>query len=149
MPKKKGIKRLIIPIILVLLFFTVDYYKTHTGDPAPAGNGSGQQLAQAYREKKKDLQVQGEGIVIKLLADDLEGSRHQKFLVRVSADQTILIAHNIDLAPRINDLKKGDKVAFAGVYEYQKKGGVVHWTHHNPTNRSPEGWIRHNDRIYR
>ena len=60
------------------------------------------------------------------------GGRHQKFLVRLSPDHTILIAHNIDLAPRINALREGDDIQFSGEYVWNEKGGVIHWTHRDP-----------------
>lgn len=86
--------------------------------------------------------------VFKLLNDDLEGSRHQRFLIKLSGGQTILIAHNIDLAARIDDLKKGDIVSINGEYEWNNKGGVIHWTHHDPAKRHSDGWIEHNGRRY-
>ena len=68
-------------------------------------------LQNAYNNRQSDLQVQGEGVVMKLLRDDLEGSRHQRFTLRFSTGQTLLVAHNIDVAPRINRLRTGDKGA--------------------------------------
>ncbi|QOY51204.1 DUF3465 domain-containing protein [Candidatus Sulfurimonas baltica] len=40
------------------------------------------------------------GDVIRVLSDDNTGSRHQRFIIRLSSGQTLLIAHNIDLAPK-------------------------------------------------
>ncbi|GAA3551541.1 DUF3465 domain-containing protein [Zobellella aerophila] len=105
-------------------------------------------LMAAYRNRQSDLQVEGSGRVVRLLADDNKGSRHQRFLLALPSGQTLLIAHNIDLAPRINGLKVGDTVAFYGEYEWNDKGGVVHWTHHDPRGRHPGGWLKHNDRVY-
>ena len=105
-------------------------------------------LGDAYSHQKSDVQVQGGGTVIKLLSDDNKGSRHQRILIRLGSGQTILIAHNIDLAPRINDLKKNDYLEFYGEYEWNKKGGVIHWTHRDPGNRHAHGWLRHKGRMY-
>ena len=85
---------------------------------------------------------------IKVLRDDNKGSRHQKFLLKVSSNQTILIAHNIDLAPRINSISKGDTIHFNGEYEWSNKGGVVHWTHHDPNKRHVDGWLKHEGKTY-
>lgn len=110
--------------------------------------GSNQQILQAYKTHKSDLQVKGSGKVVKLLRDDNKGSRHQRFILRVNKNQTILIAHNIDLAKRINSLRRGDTVYFYGEYEWSKKGGVVHWTHHDPRARHKNGWLKHKGKIY-
>ncbi|EPW0993940.1 DUF3465 domain-containing protein, partial [Vibrio cholerae] len=64
-------------------------------------------LQQAYQSQQSDLQVQGFGQVAKVLPDDNDGSRHQKFILKLNSGQTLLVAHNIDLAPRIPNLKVG------------------------------------------
>jgi hypothetical protein len=85
---------------------------------------------------------------MKLLSDDNEGLRHQRFLLKLDNGMTLLIIHNIDLAERIADLKAGDAVSFNGEYEWNKKGGLVHWTHHDPQGVHVSGWIKHNGRTY-
>tara|TARA_Y100000588_G_C13479542_1_gene596208 strand:+ start:62 stop:457 length:396 start_codon:yes stop_codon:yes gene_type:complete len=107
-----------------------------------------QQLKQAYQNHQSDLQVQGSGIVSRVLPDDNKGSRHQKFILRLDSRQTLLVAHNIDLAPRIPNLKVGDVVQFYGEYEWNDKGGVIHWTHRDPGNRHAHGWLKHQGKIY-
>lgn len=102
----------------------------------------------AYENRQSDVQVEGSGRVVKVLPDDNEGSRHQKFILELGSGQTILIAHNIDLAPRISGLQEGDSVAFYGEYEWNDKGGVVHWTHHDPQGRHVGGWLKHQGKLY-
>ncbi|WP_050916636.1 DUF3465 domain-containing protein [Vibrio cholerae] len=105
-------------------------------------------LQQAYQSQQSDLQVQGFGQVVKVLPDDNDGSKHQKFILKLNSGQTLLVAHNIDLAPRIPNLKVGDSVEFYGEYEWNKKGGVLHWTHKDPQNRHAHGWLKHNGQVY-
>ncbi len=62
-------------------------------------------------------QMCGSGTVIRLLSDDNKGSRHQRFIIEQASGQTLLIAHNIDLAPKIHSLKKGGIIKFCGEYE--------------------------------
>ena len=105
---------------------------------------SDQILENAYQNRLSNLQVEGSGVVIEILPDDLQGSRHQRFIIRLSSGQTILVSHNIDLAHRIDSLKVGDTVEFFGEYEWNSKGGVVHWTHHDPEGQHVDGWLKHN-----
>ena len=102
----------------------------------------------AYNNRQSDVQVQGQGTVTRVLPDDRDGSRHQRFILELDSGQALLIAHNIDLAPRINGLNKGDTVAFYGEYEWNSKGGVIHWTHNDPNGRHVDGWLKHRGRTY-
>lgn len=105
-------------------------------------------LAKAFSQKLSDIQIQGRGKVVKILPDDRKGRKHQRFILRLGSGQTVLIAHNIDLAPRISSLSVGDIVGFYGEYEWNSKGGVLHWTHHDPQSRHTDGWLEHNNRRY-
>ncbi len=105
-------------------------------------------IKQAFDLQKNNLQVEASGVVIKLLADDQQGARHQRFILQLPYGGTVLVAHNIDLAPRIANLQVGDEVAFNGEYEWNPKGGVIHWTHHDPQGRHEPGWLRHQGKTY-
>ncbi|MBW4532672.1 MAG: DUF3465 domain-containing protein [Pleurocapsa minor HA4230-MV1] len=120
-----------------------------TGSNNYRGTDSNQiSLEQAFAGQKSNIQVQGTGRVIKLLPDDLDGGRHQRFILKLASGQTLLIAHNIDLAPRISLLHLGDLVSFFGEYEWNSQGGVIHWTHRDPNGRHIGGWIKHAGKIY-
>ncbi|NOU35350.1 MAG: DUF3465 domain-containing protein [Kiritimatiellaceae bacterium] len=112
------------------------------------GSGGDAVVASAFANHKSNIQVQGSGQVIKVLSDDNNGSRHQRFIIKLASGQTLLIAHNIDIATRIDSLKVGDTVGFSGEYEWNPQGGVIHWTHHDPQGRHTAGWIKHNGQAY-
>ncbi|MFZ6751006.1 DUF3465 domain-containing protein [Undibacterium sp. Ren11W] len=144
-------------IIVVAAALLVGYEKTYglrkfTASPAHQSSraqaGSADVLQAAFNTQSSGVPVQGEGQVTKLLADDNQGSRHQRFLLTLPSGQTLLVAHNIDLAPKITSLKSGDTVAFNGVYEWNAKGGVVHWTHRAPAGRHAAGWLKHAGQTY-
>lgn len=108
-------------------------------NPAPA----------ATFERDGGKVLQGTGTVTRVLADDDDGSRHQRFILRLPSGQTVLVAHNIDLAPRLEGLAVGDTVEFKGEYVANPQGGVVHWTHRDPQGRHAGGWLKFRGREYR
>ncbi|MBB1381695.1 DUF3465 domain-containing protein [Shewanella sp. SR41-2] len=110
--------------------------------------GSDSALQNAIDNKQSNLQIGGSGYVVKILSDDLKGSRHQRFILKIASGNTLLVAHNIDLASRIDGLNVGDTVEFYGVYEFNNKGGVIHWTHHDPRGQHSGGWLKHNGSVY-
>ena len=105
-------------------------------------------IATAFDARQSGVQVIGTGIVSRILPDDVDGSRHQRFILALTSGRTLLISHNIDLAPRIETLREDDSVSFSGVYEWNDRGGLVHWTHHDPQGEHEPGWLRHDGRVY-
>ena len=107
-----------------------------------------QEIADAFANQQSGLAVSDSGIVDRVLSDDTEGGRHQRFILRLASGQTLLIAHNIDIAPRVSGLSVGDSVEFSGQYEWNDQGGVVHWTHHDPSGQHQAGWLKHGGVTY-
>lgn len=105
-------------------------------------------ISTAVAQHAKKAQVEGVGNVIKILPDDNDGTRHQKFIVMTPDGISLLIAHNIDIADRVENLKRGDTVSFSGEYIWNEKGGVIHWTHHDPGGRHQSGWLKHKGATY-
>ncbi|WP_228778830.1 DUF3465 domain-containing protein [Methylobacter sp. BlB1] len=105
-------------------------------------------LTDAFENQRSNIQVRQAGTIVKILPDDTNGSRHQRFIVRLSSGQSVLIAHNIDLAPKVEGISEGSMISFSGEYEWNNKGGVIHWTHHDPQGQHEGGWLTYNGRRY-
>ena len=146
-------------LIMLVLFITIGFflYGNVTQYRYPELNGSTKLatsnnhdliLKDAFLRQTSNLQAEGEGIISKILPDDTEGDKHQKFIVTLNSGQTLLIAHNIGLAGRIDTIQEGDRIAFNGEYEWNEKGGIIHWTHHDPHGNHAAGWLKHDGHIY-
>ena len=101
-----------------------------------------------FDNEMSDQQVLVLATVQKVLSDDTEGSQHQRFILELDNGQTVLVAHNIDLAPRVPNLQDGDEVEVFGEYEWNNKGGVVHWTHHDPDGDHIDGYVSLNGQVF-
>lgn len=111
-------------------------------------NGGEQIIRKAFESQASNLQVEASGKVIKVLKDDTNAPRHQRFILKLDNGISLLVAHNIDLAKRVENLNVGDVVSFYGEYEWNKQGGVLHWTHHDPQGSHAAGWLQHNGQTY-
>lgn len=124
--------------------------------PKPAQKNSlncnNQAIFQAFSQKNENqkIQVLGCGHVKKVLKDDNDGSRHQKFLITIDGypQISVLVAHNIDLAKRVENIQANTPIRFYGEYIYNEKGGVLHWTHKDPTSRHQDGWLEYDGQKY-
>lgn len=160
MTNKKNLSIAGVIILLIAAYFGLDL-SGHKQNQSPSStipaaqrnettlsNNGVDTVKAAYEQRQSNVQVQGSGRVKAILRDDNDGSRHQKFILILKNGLSILVAHNIDLAPKISNLNKGDIVEFYGEYEYNPKGGVLHWTHHDPQGRHESGWLKHDGQIY-
>lgn len=135
-------------IWLMIAFLVVGYAASKFSPEQAYRQSLPSTVEQAFDKKQSDVQLTVKAQVIKLLPDDLDGNRHQKFIIRTPSGQTILVAHNIDLAPKIPAINVGDNIKIYGEYEWNSKGGIIHWTHHDPAKQHPDGWIEHNNSRY-
>lgn len=132
----------IVLVVLALLYVWV--MQRQAGEVLAGG-----EVEQLFREQRSGAVVEFGARTARVLADDVEGSRHQRFIVELASGHTVLVSHNIDLAPRVESIAPGDEVSVRGQYEWNERGGVVHWTHHDPDGRRPGGWVKHGGRTYR
>lgn len=135
--------------LLVLAGLLAWQYYQQNGGPAavtvtPAG---GSVVQEAYAARQSGLWMETSGRITRLLGDDNDGSRHQRFVLDVGGGHTVMVAHNIDLARRI-PVRVGDSLTLRGRYEWNERGGVIHWTHHDPQGREEGGWIRSGGTTY-
>lgn len=138
-------RRLLTTLAIGLLALAVREFSPRS---PTGGDDAARSIEELYAERARGESVHVEGRVERLLPDDEEGSRHQRFVLTLVSGHTLLVAHNIDLAPRV-PLEIGDLVEVRGDYEWNERGGVVHWTHHDPQARREGGFVRHDGIEYR
>ncbi len=132
-------------VLVVLLSVSV---VVATGMNAPMRTAAAKTVAHSARTREiQPGAMSGCGKVVRILKDDQDGIRHQRFIIRRADGSTLLIAHNIDLAPRV-PVKVDDTIEFCGEYEWNAKGGVIYWTHRCPRNRHFHGWLKHENKYY-
>ncbi len=152
------IKNRLLPIVAVLVLGIYQYLApqddtvtepagTQTGVAETTGAQAGV-VETAYADRRSKVWVEVQGHIARLLADDQEGSSHQRFILELDSGHTVMVAHNIDLAKRV-PLRKNDNIRLSGRYEWNDRGGVIHWTHHDPENRRKGGWIEFNGTVYK
>lgn len=114
----------------------------------PGNNKKGCRLIPVFDKHDTGTWIEASGKVCRLLPDDRDGSHHQRFVLSLGNKQTVLIAHNTDIAERVA-VGLGDRVQFRGMYEWTDLGGLVHWTHHDPLGVEAGGYIKYRSKTYR
>jgi len=146
----KILRKIFLAILIVVGFWLIIQNNKNVFDLSTEQTADeNQSVLNAVHNHLKGVQVRGNGKVSRILSDDNYGDRHQRFILRLDSGHTVLIAHNIDIAPRVKFLERGDVVQFYGEFEWNSKGGVIHWTHHDPNGHHKGGWLKHNSRVYK
>jgi hypothetical protein len=74
-------------------------------------------------------------------------STHEAFDVQSSAGR-LEVVDNVSIAPRC-PVRAGDTIEIRGEMVHDPgRPPVVHWTHHDPGNQHPNGFIRLRGRVY-
>jgi len=137
----------LLPLLIVVGLVVYQYYYADN-EAVDAGLQTGSHaVEQAFAAQRSGLWLETSGRVIRVLKDDNEGARHQKFVLELDDGHSVLVAHNIDLARRI-PAREGLSLTVRGRYEWNERGGVIHWTHHDPDGREQGGWIEVGDVRY-
>lgn len=107
-------------------------------------------IESAFENQEENVPVTVKGTVVRILADehDSVGDDHQRWVIRLSNGQTILIVHNIGVAPRVAGIASGSEVVVRGDYVWNSHGGLIHWTHHDPDGSHENGWILYEGKKY-
>ncbi len=141
---KRAVYALLLLVLGLAAYFGVNSNNAPTVTPLADGVES---IEQVYQQRQSNVWVEVDGVAVKLLPDDNDSSRHQRFILKIDNGRTLLVAHNIDLASRV-PLSVSDNLSLRGRYEWNEKGGVLHWTHHDPSGEIAGGWIEYKGKRY-
>ena len=100
-------------------------------------------LARAYADGRSHVEVQTRGTVVRVLGDRVGPSgEHVGFLIRADdlPRRLVRVEVNEDLTGPVA-VRAGEPVTLRGEYAYDSRGGVIHWTHHDPRHRHPDGFV--------
>ncbi|MGI9205012.1 MAG: DUF3465 domain-containing protein [Woeseiaceae bacterium] len=147
--KREQLRNIVAALLAIaVILFALDEPTSIEDSAAVDGTAAPERQRRQSPELEDGRQARGSGVVVRILSDDNEGSRHQRFILRLASGRTLLVAHNIDLAARVANIEVGDTVEFNGEFESNSQGGVIHWTHHDPQRMHTDGWLRHKGRTY-
>ncbi|MFZ3229727.1 MAG: DUF3465 domain-containing protein [Pseudobdellovibrio sp.] len=138
-------------LVISSLIFSISSFAGQTSvfsvKPNPVSDDAA--LIQAVTSHKQVSFVKAEGLVVSgLLKDDTNGSPHQKFNVKLTSGQVIMIVSNLDMCEKI-PVQVGDVVGAGGQFiPTGKSGGLLHWTHKDPKKIRPDGFIELGGRVF-
>lgn len=109
---------------------------------AQTGCGS---AASMFRKHRSGAWLTISGNVIRLLGDSNGRFKHQRFILGCSDGLTLLIVNDVSIGQRV-PLVRSHKLAVRGQYEWDRQGGLVHFTHH--ADNGAAGWILYGGQVY-
>jgi len=142
------VRNRVLPLVALLALAAYQYFLPEDGRVDGGDSAGVGAVEAAFATQRSGVWLETEGEVARILSDDNEGARHQRFVLELDGGHSVMIAHNIDLAERV-PLARNDRIRLRGRYEWNDRGGVIHWTHHDPDGRGPGGWVELAGETYR
>jgi len=120
-----------------------------SGAASDASNGA---VYDAWRAGRSYVEVTASGSVARVLGTRSGPSGpHEGFLLHLRGSDghglTVRVEDNVDLTGQI-PIREGDDVVVRGEYIYDRRGGIIHYTHRDPRGRHPGGYVKVGDRLY-
>jgi len=107
-----------------------------------------ERLINAFEQGRTGVWVSGHGTVKQLVGDEtVAGERHQRIVVDVGEVFDLIVRHSVEASERV-PVVQGDTIAFQGRYEFNGRGGVLGFTHHDPEEPGGGGWVRYQGNVY-
>jgi len=106
-------------------------------------------IVQDYQSHRSNVEVTADATVVRLLSDRRSSTGvHEQFIIQLTGGQiTVEVEHNISLGTRV-PVSEGDHVVVHGEYIWNAKGGLIHFTHHDPQGTREGGFITDNGKTY-
>lgn len=133
-----------IVIALVLLIALGLVWQSRPGYEVKSGFMA---LDEAHRYRQTGFMAEVDGTVARILMDDKEDRRNQKFTMRLGNGQMVLVIHDQETAGRV-PLSVGDSVLVRGEYVWTETGGTLRHTRRDYSARRLHGWIDHRGERY-
>lgn len=102
--------------------------------------------ARDFRARRNGIWVTVAADVERVLPDEHGRYQHQRFILRCSSGQTLLIVNDITIGTRV-PVVAGAKTIVRGQYIWNALGGLIHFTHHDP-HGGQGGWILYGGKVY-
>jgi len=105
-------------------------------------------LIAAVQSKRNVHYVEGGNLVVtNILPDDNQGLPHQSWEAQLSDGSTITVVYNSNMGDRV-PVEVGMTFSVGGQFIWTKDGGLIHWLHHDPKKKRPDGWVFLEDVVY-
>jgi Protein of unknown function (DUF3465) len=134
-----------LPATVALLFFVACSHAWSSSEPNA-------DVYDAWREQRSYVEVTAQGSAARIFGIRKGPSgAHEGFLLHLRGAAghglTVKVEDNIDITGPV-PLQAGDDVELRGEYIYDPRGGIIHYTHHDPRGAHPPGYIRVRGRTY-
>jgi len=119
---------------------------------APPPNDGNAAIYNAWLTQHSHLEVTASGVIARDLGtrSGVSGT-HEGFLLHLSGASgrglTVRVEANVDFTG-LMPIAAGEPVVVRGEYEFDSRGGVIHWTHRDPRGRHPDGYIQIQNKRY-